>query len=33
MQDQINKEGDAYGKMIYRDAINFGLHDFTSIKD
>lgn len=33
MEDQITKVRDAYEKMIYRDVVKYGFHDFSTIKD
>jgi leucyl-tRNA synthetase len=33
MENQITKVGEAYEKMVYRDVIKFGLHEYGSIKD
>ena len=33
MEDQISKVRDAYEKMIYRDVVKYGFHDFSTLKD
>ena len=33
IEEQISKVKEAYEKMIYRDVIKFGLHEFVSMKD
>jgi leucyl-tRNA synthetase len=33
MENQITKVSESYEKMVYRDVIKFGLHEYASIKD
>lgn len=33
MEEQISKVRDAYQKMIYRDVVKYGFHDFSTMKD
>lgn len=33
MEDQIGKVQEAYEKLIYRDVVKYGLHEFASMKD
>jgi leucyl-tRNA synthetase len=33
LEDHVNKVRDAYEKMVYRDVIKHGLHDFSGTKD
>lgn len=33
MEEQIHKVQEAYEKMVYRDVVKYGLHDFSSMKD
>lgn len=33
MEEQINKVREAYEKMIYRDVVKYGFHEFSTMKD